>query len=885
MSQSKVIFLDIAENIDEAAIGGKAMNLVRMKRFGFSIPLGFCITTTAFRDHLEANDLIGWLESVLDKLNSAPPEDRKSVLSEIRQAITDAPLAEDVSKQIEQHYYMLGANNVAVRSSATAEDLPGHSFAGQYETYLGVADPAGCINAVKKCWASLWTQRAYDYRQNNGFDHLKVNMAVIVQSLVEADASGVIFTIDPVTGSASRIIVEACFGLGDSLVSGKVTPDRFVVRKRNLKILSRRIQNEKIEFVFDKPGSMKKGATESNQVGGLCIENRTAKKLARLARKIETKFRSPQDIEWAIRVNKIFFLQSRPITAIPPKISWEERQVWTNANTGEVAPDVITPLTWSFIQTMFLPLFGSVFRLLGVRLGDNPLAGLAAGRIYFNINTLIAIGQHFPERWQLKMNDAFGGDQGKMYSLGEIDIPEEDIPELGFRFTKVIFMLPYIIYKFFSHRQKRAESFLNKMNSKNRQLQNIDIQAMSEEKLVTLLMTITTDYLETWDLLYVIPLASALPPFYWLCAKWFDDAEATVANRLLAGLGNMDDAEAGFDLWRLAIEAHKLAEVEKIILSGDNWQAAREKIRKLAHGKQFLRSWDEFMVLHGHHCYHELELFNPRWSEQPDYILSTVRNYIVSIDKSDPLKYRSMLIEQRIRLTQECRQKLTNPVKRCIYNCFLRGAQQGSVLREKSKNEPVRGFAILRKVLLELGKRLNSKGILTNAEDIFFLKLEEIGPVAQAKANFDVKKTIESRRAEYEKDKSITPPTVVIGKFDPDNFVPDAVATDVDILNGLAVSSGVVTGKARVILRSDTDEHLLPGEILVAPITNPGWTPYFPNAAGIVMDQGGLLSHGSIIAREYGIPAVVNVGPATRIIKTGQTIQVDANRGTVAILR
>jgi pyruvate,water dikinase len=855
-----IISLHKTKESDLPQVGYKALSLARMKQLGLIVPAGFCITAGAFQEHLETNNLLGCIKSAVGELNSASLEKRKSVLLEIRQAIINAPLAVDLRSEIENHYKAFVANRVAVRSSATAEDLPAHSFAGQYETYLGIADLAGCIDAVKKCWASLWTARAYDYCQKNGFDHLAINMAVIVQTLVEADASGVIFTADPVNGYQSRVIIETVCGLGDSLVSGKVTPQRFVVAREKYRIVSRNVTSEP------------------------CLTDSAVTKLAKLGKKIEKHFNSPQDIEWAIRDNKIFFLQTRPITTIPQQKSWEERQVWTNANAGEAAPDVITPFTWSFIQTMLMShLFGSVSRLLGVKLGDNPLGDLVAGRIYFNVNTCMAIVRRFPKRWQLRMNDAFGGDQGKMYDMGEIDIPEEDIPDVGFRFTKVIFMLPYIIYKFFSHRQKKAESFLNKMISKYKQLQNLDIQTMSEEELITLLMTIISICLETFDILYVIPLLFALPPFYWLCARWLDDTDSTIANRLLAGLGNMDDVEAGLDLWRLAIKAHELTEVEKIILSDDNWQAAQEKIKKLTHGSQFLRSWDEFMVRHGHHCHHELELFNPRWSEQPDYILSMVRNYIVSIDKSDPLKYRGMLIEQRIRLTEECRRKLTNPVKCLMFNYSLRRAQRGSILREKFKNEPVRSFASLHKVLLELGKRLNIKGTLVTANDIFFLKLEEIVPLAQNKADFDIKKTIASRRAEYEKNKSVIPPNVVIGKFDPDNFVPDAVDTDIDILDGLAVSSGIVTGKARVILRADIDEQVLPSEILVAPITNPGWTPYFIPAAAIVMDMGGMLSHGSIIAREYGIPAVVNVGPATKIIKTGQTIQVDANKGVVKI--
>ena len=194
-------------------------------------------------------------------------------------------------------------------------------------------------------------------------------------------------------------------------------------------------------------------------------------------------------------------------------------------------------------------------------------------------------------------------------------------------------------------------------------------------------------------------------------------------------------------------------------------------------------------------------------------------------------------------------------------------------------------MAVLRKIILELGQRLHYRGILANVDDIFFLKFEELELVTQNKPNFDVKKVISTRRDEYEKNMSLIPPKVVIGKFDAENYTPDTIDSKTDVLHGLAVSSGIVTGKARVILRADTDQYILPGEILVAPFTDPGWTPYFMPAAGIVMDIGGMLSHGSIIAREYGIPTVVNVGPATKIIKTGQTIQVDANNGTVKILK
>jgi len=864
-----VIPLEAIQDTDADAVGAKALSLARMNRIGLSVPAGFCVTGAAYREHLSCAEIMPKLKAAMTGLTKAEPDSKREILSDIRQAIIEALFAEELRKEMETHYGVLGAGGVAVRSSATAEDLPGHSFAGLHDTYLGISNLDNCIAAVKKCWASLWTERAYEYRVKNGFDHLKINMAVIVQSLITADASGVIFTTDPVTGSSSRIIVEACFGLGDSLVSGKVTPDRFIIRKRNLKIIAHRVSEKTLE---------------NENTCAPCIDKRIARKLAKFAKKIEIKLGSPQDIEWAISDNKIFFLQSRPITAVPQKKSWEERQVWTNANTGEVFPDAITPITWSVMELMFNPLFESTIRLFGANLGNNQLAGLVASRVYFNINTAIGVAQHLPEKWNLSLNDSFGGEQGKVYELGKLDIPDEDIPELGFSYAKMIIRLPYSICDIFSHSQKKGMKVLKELSSSSNKLRDLDVTAMTDEKLARQFITAIEDTLESCDILCVLSGILAFPILRWICAKWLNDENGTIANRLLGGLNAMDDVQAGFELWNLAVKARESSQVETAILSNGNWQIIREKIAGVERGEEFLKKWDEFMAHHGHHCRGEMELFNPRWAETPDYILSTVRNYLSSSGQTDPIQNYRDHIRKREQLTNRCCQQLKNPAKRLIFNHFVHRAQQGVIFRENWKSEAVRYTAALRSILLELGQRLNNKSILENTDDIFFLKYQEIQSVVQGNADFDVRKVIAQRHVEYEKNKSITPPTVVIGKFDPDSFIPDAVDTNVEVLTGLAVSPGVVTGKARVILRTDTDGQVLPGEILVAPFTDPGWTPYFIPAVAIVMDIGGMLSHGSIIAREYGIPAVVNVGPATKIIKTGQTIQVDGNRGVVRII-
>jgi pyruvate,water dikinase len=290
------------------------------------------------------------------------------------------------------------------------------------------------------------------------------------------------------------------------------------------------------------------------------------------------------------------------------------------------------------------------------------------------------------------------------------------------------------------------------------------------------------------------------------------------------------------------------------------------------------------MKAHGHHCRGEIELYNRRWSETPDYILGLIRSYLGSMGKANPLENHKRIAAEREQLAQSCRRKLTNPVKRAVFNYLLVRAQYGSAFRENIKSELIKLMASMRSILLELGRKLAARSLIADSDDVFFLKLEELGPLTRNQSKVNIKEIIAARRAEYKKWQAISPPNLIIGKFDPDRYVPEEVNANVQQLKGMAVSPGVVSGKARVILRADDNEQVQAGEILVAPFTDPGWTPYFIPAAGIVMDQGGLLSHGAIIAREYGIPAVVNVGNATKIIKTGQTIRVDGDRGVVRIL-
>jgi pyruvate,water dikinase len=878
MSTGFVLWLDkkALASADGGRVGPKAAGLCTLARLGMRVPPCFFLTTAAFREHLKTNDLNAAIASCLDgllkQLDAGP-----TVLERIREKITSAPLSPGVTEQVGIAYEKLDATTVSVRSSATAEDLPGHSFAGQYETVLNVTSLEDCLDAIKRCWASLWTERAYEYRRRNGIDHGQVEMAVIVQRQIDPEAAGVAFSLDPITGSRSRIVIESCEGLGDTLVSGRVQPDRLVLRKKNLALIH-----------WDAPDGVRRPTLDDPAVASRpSLELKTATRLARHIRKIEKRLGGPQDIEWAVSDGTIWFLQTRPITVVPPQKSWEDRQVWTNSNTGEVMPDVTTPATWSMIELLFYPLFRSVFKLLGADPREHPFAGLVAGRVYFNVNTGLAAGRPFGAAGSQGMSQAgtiLGGDQDRMYALGKIDIPDEDLPDLGFRWPKYILSWPRLLCDLIRHSPKRAAQARARLRARSEATRALDTDPMGNAELAEIHISGLWDMIPDVDLLFLISGAVAPLVLGRALLKWLGETDDTVMYRLFAAQGGMADTEAGLAMWALAKRAHADEATREALLEAGPWDEVRERLVLTEHGREFVAAWDRFMAEHGHHCRGELEFFNPRWSETPDYVLGLVRNYVCSVPRMDPVEHRRRLISQRDELAGECRRRLRNPIKRFLFTWSLRGTCQLLIDRENWKDEVVRLVAAGRNFLLALGDRLSREGILSERDDIFFLKLDEIESVARRIEDFDVKQRIAMRRAEYEKNCSITPPPVVIGRFDPDKYVAPPVDETARVLNGIAVSPGIVTGRARVILRTDDHQHVEAGEILVAPFTDPAWTPYFLPAAAVVMDMGGVLSHGSIIAREYGIPAVVNVGPASKIIKTGQRIRVDGDRGTVTIL-
>jgi phosphohistidine swiveling domain-containing protein len=861
--KAAVLVLPLTETGDNhtSLVGGKAFNLGRLIAAGLPVPRGFCVTTTAFDHFLASCSRRAELFNLLAKCSGDEIGRIAGLSREICHCLAEVNVPEVVKDAMLCAWRELGEErNFAVRSSATVEDAAGMSFAGQFESILNVRGVDALLAAIKSCWLSLFSERALVYLAKQRLPAEKVRMAVLVQEMVEADHAGVVFTADPITGATDRFVVECVSGLGEGLVQGTVQPERMVVEKRTGRVL----------------------ASSANEM----LSSATLENLCDLARRIENLFGSPQDIEWARCDSKLFLLQSRPITSKAPVKSWEDRQIWTNVNTGEVMPDVMTPITWSMLQSL-LGVVGSIFRLVGANISRVSLVGgLVAGRLYFNANTVLAAVKPFS--FLLKGTPDFlqtlGGVSVEAYRQGQLAIPPEDLPDLNFRWPKYIRSWPRISYDLITHSSRRRGcAWLARFKKQTDELDRLDLGAISTPELNRLCVQYIREVFKDADLLYLATQGAVLPVFQKACREWLGEPGLTL--RLFAALGGMPVAEAGLALWRLAALAHADSDTEAAVSSENTWPEVRARLCRTEHGRKFLTAWDAFMAEHGHHCRGELELFNARWGETPDYILGLVRGYLRSMGQSDPLENQRRLAEERERLTVECRARLKNPIKRWVFSHSLRRAQELTVFREQLKNLGVRRFAFVRRVLLALGQRLHEQGSLPCRDDIFFLEVSEIEPVATGGASFDWRGRIELRRREYEKNLKLKPPPIVIGRFDPNAPGWPVANADAKLLEGIPVSPGIVTGPARVILRTDDHEQVLPGEILIAPFTDPAWSPYFITAAGVVMEQGGILSHGSIVAREYGLPAVTNIASATRVIRTGDLVQVDGNRGCVSVLK
>jgi phosphohistidine swiveling domain-containing protein len=885
-----VLPFNAIERASLALVGGKAANLGEMARAGLPVPPGFCITTTAYLLVAAGADLEPVLAAIV--VTSASDTARLARLAaDARARLLAAPVPDTVAEAIIEAYKALGKGAdipVAVRSSATAEDLPFASFAGQQDTYLNIVGLEALLDAVRRCWASLWTERAVAYRASNNIDPHSVSLAVAVQRMVDAAVAGVLFTANPVTGKRRQAVIDASPGLGEAVVSGAVNPDHFVINTPTGEIVERRLGDKRVIIRASAGG----GTQRIEQAEGsdeACLSDEQLRALAQLGARVEAHYGAPQDTEWAIDADgRIWLTQARPITTLFPLPD-------TAPQTDDVLRVFFSLNVFQGVYRPFTPMGISAFRLFGSSLSKllgyptrDPLQGpaalaIAASRLFIDVTSLlrhplgraaiIGVVARFGEaRSAAPLEQAVTDPRLSLISRSRR-------PPLRLVFQLLIKkrFLPYIIQALV--RPATARKRLERWEANFRATEKIP--ASAEECLNAyedLLLNSTGSLFPNLGPILIGGLGC-----YSLANRLLKDlATPDELQMVLRGLPYNPTTEMDLALWALAQQVRADAVATQHVRETAPEQLAQEyRAGNLPPALQ--QGLASFLRTYGHRAVAEIDLGLPRWSEDPAHLLGALANYLeltnpalapdVQFQRSAQ-EAEAMVAELIRRATRKSR-RLGLLVKFC-----LKRTRALVGLREKPKYCIVLVLARARQLLWPVGETLAQAGRLEAAEDIFFLTPQE----ARAALNgTDMRQTVCKRHADYEQElKRRHIPRVLLSDGTEPAAQTQSTTTTGEILQGTPASPGSVTALARVIL-NPTGAKLAPGEILVAPSTDPGWTPLFLTAGGLVMEMGGSISHGAVVAREYGIPAVVGVPEATERITTGQRITVDGSAGTVSI--
>ena len=880
-----VLPLDETDRAALPIVGGKAANLGELIRAGLPVPGGFCVTTAAYE--IVAGG--AGLNRILDELAETPPGDTArlaELAAAARARLLEAPVPEDFARAITGAYRALGESvPVAVRSSATAEDLPHASFAGQQETYLNVVGDEAVLEAVRRCWASLWTDRAVSYRATNRIDPRSVRLAVAVQRMVEAEVAGVLFTANPLTGRRRQAVIDASPGLGEAVVSGAVNPDHFVVNTATGEIVERS-RGDKRVAVRAAAG----GGTRRVELGGdeASLEDGQIRALAALGARVEAYYGAPQDTEWAIDgEGKIWLLQARPITTLFPlpagaPTTDDELRAYFSFN---VAQGVYRPLTPMGVQAFKLAA-SSIASLAG-RPTRDPYTGPASfteadGRIFLDITPML----RSTLRRRLLERLARIGEARSAPILRSLAADPRFAPVKKSRWpvlrTVILLLIrgripPRVAQALL--RPEAARARVARLQADLRALGEVPSDADAAQRLRAverLLSGFAPRVVPTILPVFATGLLSNA-----LAGKLLGNLAADHERQVvLRGLPHNPTTEMDLALWALAQEVQGDPAAPRTVREVPPEQLARD-YRSGDLPPKLQASLARFLSIYGHRGVAEIDLGLPRWSDDPTYILGVLANYL-RLDNPElapDVQFR--------RGAREAEEMVADLTRRARRKGRLRGALVGFLLKRARALVGVREvpkfYAVLvltraRELLLSVGEDLARAGRLESAEDIFFLTLPE---TSSALAGEDLRSVVRERRVVYDREveRRHVPRILLSDGTEPAAETPDAAVDGA--LHGTAASPGTVTAEARVIL-DPTGARLEPGEILVAPSTDPGWTPLFLTAGGLVMEMGGAMSHGAVVAREYGIPAVVGVPDATDRIATGQRITVDGSAGTVA---
>gem|GEM_PF-70998 len=837
-----VVELGSVESLDDSLCGAKAANLARLKRAGLRVPPGFVISTEAF--------LRGGL-----------------------------PVAEIGRKY---RRFFPGASRVAARSSATAEDLPEASFAGQYDSFLNIPSFEDLLVALGKCRDSLASERARSYLARNGIVADRVKMAVLVQEMVAAEVSGVVFTANPMNGLRHQMLVNLASGTGELLASGRASPEQLVLEK------GQRCPHTRSRLL-DEP---------------------RVRELYRAAAGIEALFGRPQDIEFAFASGRLHVLQARPITALPePRlpfaVSWGDpanRELadaqtvfWCNWNTRENMAYPLKPMAWSFFNDILVP---EIMKVLYGVVPGSPLErhchfiDLVDGRAYWNM-TLLA-GNPFSRATVMKLLDKLDMEAHQAFSAlaAEGSFRPARLP---FRWWQLavpalrnaanFLTFPWLASPRWI--EKRCRSFLKQAE----EYVGLGLESLSTSGMFA--QARRYGYVIARFAFPLLMVSSKSLAGFAIIEKLTGKWPEVRGDDLLAGMPGNKTTETALELYRLSAAPPevRLIFADAKIGGQDGVSEMNGRLETTEAGREYRKRIRRFLAEYGHRGMKDLDVGHPSWAEDPTYVYQMIKSYMsLGTEDPDPLDQFEKAAARRRDLEAYIEKRLTSsfadrifPLRRWLFRLAIRLVHDFFPWRENEKFYGIKVFPGSRRIIKEAGRRYSEAGLLESADGIFFLTVPEVEmqEAGRGMTPAEMKDTVKRRRAEWERQVSRTPPFIV--RSDGVPWGPKEAPNTEGILQGVPASSGRATGVARII-REPSEAHLFrKGEILVAPYTEPGWAPLFLLARAVVMEVGGAICHGAIVAREYGIPAVVGVKGALAAIKDGQTITVDGSRGEVRL--
>jgi len=853
-----------------STVGGKGANLGELTQIeGIRVPDGFGISTEAYKRIIGKTPSIHILLDQLSLLKMDARDKIRELGGEIRMAIEGIAIPRDITEEITRFLSRLGEKEAyAVRSSATAEDLPAASFAGQQDTYLNIIGKEALLKHISKCWASLFTERAIIYRLQNGFDHRKVHLSVVVQKMVFPRASGILFTADPVTANRKVLSIDAGFGLGEALVSGLVDADNYKVREG--KVIQKKISAKKLAIHALKDGGTTTQNIEPDQQNRQTLTDRQILQLEDMGRRIEAHFGSPQDIEWCLADDTFYMVQSRPITTLYPIPESNDpgNHVYVSVGHNQMMTDAMKPLGLSF----FLLTTPASMRIAGGRLFVDITQRLASPDSRKKL--IETFGQSDP-----LMKDALmtivrrkgfisSPPDGEVKNTGYID------KVLPWNYLASFENNPAIVHDLIERSQTSAEVLKKDIQMKS----GTDLFDFILEDIPQLKKILYNP--QSWEVIKI-----GMYALLWInkkMMKWLGEKNA--ADTLSQSVPDNITSEMGLALLHVADVIRPYPEVIEFLnhQKEDNFL---EELVKFTGGQEARDAIRAFLNKYGMRCVGEIDITKTRWSEKPATLIPLILSNIKNFEPN--AGYRKFEQGQQEALTKEKElmdrlKQLPDGKRKARQTKRMIGLMRNFIgYREYPKYGMINRYFVYKQALFKEAERLIQAGVLHEKEDICYLTFEELREVVRTnKLDYHI---INRRKDEYKIYEKLSPPRmitsdgeIIAGAYKRKNLPAKAIA-------GLAVSSGVTEGRARVLLNieeADMDE----GDILVTSFTDPSWTPLFVSIKGLVTEVGGLMTHGSVIAREYGLPAVVGVKNATKLIKDGQRIRVHGTDGYVEIL-